>query len=277
MPLDPVAGRYLDLLKRCLTDTIRPEQYRALDPSTAGLRQTILRPVASLVGAALRPLQLEIVRRVPFDAEKRARGFDWPVRAETMIGLDRLGHLQELAGDVLSRGVPGDFLEAGVWRGGTAIFLRALLHAYGDEVRSVWVADSFEGLPKPRDEHPQDRGDRHWTHGELAAGLAEVRTNFERYGLLDERVRFLPGWFSDSLPTAPVGPLALLRVDADMYGSTMDVLRALHHKVEPGGYVIVDDYGVVPACKAAVEDFRRDAKVMGPIVAIDHAAVYWRV
>lgn len=276
MPLDPVAGRYLDLLKRCLTDTIRPEQYRALDPSTAGARQALLRPLASLVTRLLRPLDLALVRRVPFDAEKRARGHDWPVRAETMIGLDRLTHLQGLVGDLLERGVTGDFLEAGVWRGGTAIFLRALLEAHGDKTRSVWVADSFEGLPRPREEHPQDQGDRHWTHGELAAGLSEVRGNFERYGLLDDRVRFLPGWFSDSLPAAPVGGLALLRVDADMYGSTMDVLQALHHKVEPGGYVVVDDYGAVPACKAAVEDFRRDAKVASPIVAIDHAAVYWQ-
>jgi O-methyltransferase len=154
--------------------------------------------------------------------------------------------------------------------------MRAVLHALGDPDRCVWAADSFEGLPKPRPEHPQDEGDEHWTFGQLAIPLETVQANFARYGLLDERVRFLPGWFSESLPDAPVERIAVLRIDADMYGSTMDVLTALHARVSPHGFVIVDDYGSHAPCAAAVRDFRAAHGVDDALVGVDAAAVCWQ-
>ena len=83
--------------------------------------------------------------------------------------------------------------------------MRAILEAYGDTERQVWVADSFQGLPRPDPERwPVEAGDEHWRMGQLAVSLEEVQANFARYGLLDERVRFLPGWFKDTLPAAPI-------------------------------------------------------------------------
>ena len=103
--------------------------------------------------------------------------------------------------DILDRRVPGDLIETGVWRGGACIFMRALLKAFGDTQRKVWLADSFMGLPKPDSEnYPADLGDSLWTVQELRISVEIVKSNFERYGLLDEQVCFLPGWFRETLP-----------------------------------------------------------------------------
>src|SRR5262249_42248392 len=133
----------------------------------------------------------------------RVEGRDWPPTAHTMIGLKRLDNLQFCVEDVLTRNVPGDLMETGVWRGGACIFLRALLRAHGVRDRRVWVADSFEGLPAPNAEkYPHDAQDLLHTVPYLAVSLEQVQANFERYGLLDEQVCFLKGWFRDTLPQA---------------------------------------------------------------------------
>jgi O-methyltransferase len=124
--------------------------------------------------------------------------------------------------------------------------------------------------------YPKDAGDPHHTFSNLAVSVDEVRANFERYGLMDARVRFLPGWFRDTLPTAPIERIAVLRLDGDMYGSTMVALESLYPRLSPGGYVIVDDYGAVAGCREAVEDYRRDHGIGEPIHAIDWTGVYWR-
>ena len=90
----------------------------------------------------------------------------------------------------------------------------------------------------------------------LMVGADQVRANFDRYGLLDDQVRFLEGWFADTLPMAPIEQLAILRLDGDLYESTMDALVPLYEKVSPGGFVIVDDYGAWEPCRKAVDDFR---------------------
>jgi O-methyltransferase len=155
--------------------------------------------------------------------------------------------------------------------------MRAILAAYGDRGRRVWAADSFHGLPKPdAARYPADAGDLHWTRIELAVSLDEVKRNFARYGLLDERVCFLEGWFKDTLPAAPIDRLAVLRLDGDLYESTLDALRALYPKLSIGGYAIVDDYGAVAACARAVEDYRREHGISEPIRDIDGIGVYWQ-
>lgn len=105
-----------------------------------------------------------------------------------------------------------------------------------------------------------------------------MRANIARFGLLDEqRVRFLEGWFSDTLPDAPIEKIAILRLDGDLYESTMDVLTALYERVQPGGYVIVDDYGDWEPCRRAVDEFRANRRIEARIEPIDGSGVYWRV
>ena len=208
----------------------------------------------------------------------REQGTLWPRDdAETMVGLLRLDNVGDCIAVVLADGVPGDVMECGVWRGGAAIFMRAALEAYGDTDRCVWVADSFQGVAKPDPAaFPEDVGTDLWIHPQLAVPRHEVERNFQRYGLLDERVRFVEGWFRDTLPNAPVEQLAVLRLDGDLYESTFVALEALYDKVSPRGFVIVDDYNALEPCRLAVDDFRLDRHVTEPIQTIDWTGVYWR-
>jgi O-methyltransferase len=211
-----------------------------------------------------------------FQAEWREAGLDWPTQAHSMIGNRRMLNLRELCEDVILNKVPGDFIETGVWRGGACIFMRAILKAYDVEDRIVWVADSFEGLPPPDEQnYPDDRGCVFHEDRELAVSLEEVQKNFRSYGLLDDQVRFLKGWFKNTLPAAPIERLALLRLDGDMYESTMDPLNALYHKLSRGGYVIVDDFRLL-SCLKAVRDFRERYRIEEPMQQIDERAVFWQ-
>ncbi|MDR3413231.1 MAG: TylF/MycF/NovP-related O-methyltransferase [Formivibrio sp.] len=210
-------------------------------------------------------------------ANMRRNGLDWPLRAHTMIGMKRLDNLQFCVETALNDGIKGDLIETGVWRGGACIFMRAILKAYGDTARTVWAADSFAGLPLPNAEiYQADAGDKHHSFVDhLGVSRQAVEDNFRTYNLLDEQVRFLEGWFKDTLPNAPINHLAILRLDGDMYESTIQALESLYHKLSPGGFVIVDDYILGP-CRQAVTDFRSRNCINNEIVDIDGVGVFWR-
>jgi hypothetical protein len=244
---------YLDLLKRSLTDTVFNSEPDANEEDT-------LRYVSAAIthyqeGAAI-----------------------------SMLPLARLDNLQLCIEDVVRQGIPGDLIETGVWRGGAAIFMRAVLKTLGQTRRVVWAADSFEGLPEPdAGKYPREAKAyrsaamrKHYHH--LAVGLEEVRRNFAAYGMLDDGVRFLQGWFKDTLPTAPIERLAVMRLDGDFYESTRDALINLYDKLSVGGYVIIDDYGEDSwtYCRQAVDEFRQQRGIGDPLIRVDKPCSYWR-
>jgi len=266
-----VKALYIDLLKKCLTRSLFDHPYRPLQP-----RGPSKRLLNFIIRKILAPYRLELVRKVPL-ALRRFDGSQWPAWAETMVSLKGLDNIEHCVIDLIRRNVPGDLIETGVWRGGAAIFMRGILKAYDDTKRVVWVADSFEGLPKPDPtRYPYDSGDDIWTFSQLKVSLEEVKRNFARYGLLDDQVRFLGGWFRDTLPHAPIERLALLRLDGDMYESTIQALQHLYSKVSVGGYIIIDDYGLLEPCRAAVEDFRAQNGISEALNWIDWSVVYWQ-
>ena len=190
-----------------------------------------------------------------------------------MIGRQRLDHLQACVETVLDEGIPGDFIETGVWRGGACMLIKAVLEAHGAQTRVVWLADSFAGMPPPS---PADDGRALTGNQYLTVPVEQVRRNFERFNLLDDRVRYLKGWFHETLPDAPVGKLALLRLDGDLYHSTMDALNHLYDRVVPGGFVIVDDYHHWTGCHRAVDEFLQRRNEHPRITTIDKDGVFWR-
>ncbi|MDQ3025079.1 MAG: TylF/MycF family methyltransferase [Pseudomonadota bacterium] len=256
-------------MKRCLTNTI----YRGPELVPVRPRGIIRRGAVKALAAA----GLVLTRSRPMAQERRSQGLDNNPGAHTMIGLERLTNIQRCVQSVLDERIPGDLLEAGVWRGGATAFMRAILKANGVQDRIVWVADSFEGLPEP-DEHryPQDKGDTHHTYEWLAISMEEVKETFRTYDLLDDQVRFLKGWFKDSLPTAPIDRLAVVRLDGDMYQSTMEALVNLYPKLSIGGYIILDDWGFIPACRQAIDDYRSQHGITELIRPVDGNAGCWR-
>ncbi len=239
---------YLDLMKKCLTDSIYQDPGYSLHHQGAQYHQ-----------------------------KERENGLDWPERAHTMIGMHRLNNLQFCIEDVLTNNIPGDFIETGVCRGGATIFMRAILKTYNINDRIVFAADSFAGLPPPNTElYPADKDYDLSHYAILAVSLEQVQSNFERYGLLDDQVVFIKGLFKDSLPTAPITKLAILRLDGDLYESTMDALVNLYSKVSIGGYIIIDDYQI-PCCVEAVHDFRTKFNITEKIQkTADGIAAFWK-
>jgi O-methyltransferase len=261
---------YIDLLKKILTRFIAQEEFAELVFNRRSWQEQVFAPIKSLLSVK----GYVLCKRVPFDPEARRYGLDWPASAETMAGLTRLDNIEHCVKEVLRDEIPGDFVETGVWRGGSCILMRGILRAYGVKDRRVWLADSFAGLPKST-----HREDLHWDferYSQLAVSLEQVEENFRKYDLLDGQVCFLKGWFKDTLPSAPIEQIAVLRLDGDLYESTWDAISALYPKLAPGGFLIVDDYGGIDSCRKAIHDYRDQQGIAEPIQKVDQSCVYWR-
>lgn len=263
---DRMRKNYVDLLKRSILniDGIEAE---------AELRTCSLSNRSSSAGTA-KSYQTNLKRVIA----AREYGHMLPDRfpiALTMIGKRRLDHLETCVDTVINQEIPGDLVECGVWRGGASILMAGILESYRIVNRTIWVADSFMGLPPANPDKDGDFDTSQLNAAGLAVALEDVKANFARFDLLNDRVKFIPGWFSDTLPSCPIERISLLRLDGDLYTSTLDALENLYGKVSVGGYVIIDDY-VLPFCARAVDEFRTAHSITEPLIRIDMYAVYWR-
>jgi hypothetical protein len=246
--------RYLELLKLTLTGMSEAQPTFARFPKNGGMQ--------------VRPQQ---------NVDARIEGRDFPANGLTMVGVKRLDNVQACIETVLTEGVPGDVIEAGVWRGGTSMFMRAVLNAHDASDRTVFVADSFEGLPPPDAERfPADASSKLHEFDFLSVPLEAVQEHFRRFGLLDDQVRFVKGWFRDTMPALSGNTWSVIRMDGDMYESTMNILENLYPGLSPGGYLIVDDYNALASCRRAVSDYRSAHGIEDEIHEIDWTGAYWR-
>jgi hypothetical protein len=197
------------------------------------------------------------------------------VFSHSMMGKIRMNNLYQCLTTIQQKGIPGDLIECGVWRGGGTILMAGFARVYGWVDRKIFVADSFEGLPKPSLKQDQNLDLSKDVYPELAISLEAVQDNFRAYDLLSEQIIFLKGWFKDTLSDVRIKQLALLRLDGDLYESTMDGLTHLYDKVVSGGFIIVDDFGI-KNCEQAVKDFfSRRNEPMPEVHKVDWTGVYW--
>ena len=176
----------------------------------------------------------------------------------SMLSRERLEHLEIILKQFQDEAIAGDIIETGCWRGGACIYMRAILENLGEPSRVVYAADSFEGVPKPNlERYPIDAYSTHWSSDWLKAPVEGVREAFRRYGYLDDRTVILKGWFKDTIPglKSRSRRWCLLRLDGDIYESTIQVLDALYDDLVPGGYVVIDDFGTDVGAAHATRDF----------------------
>jgi O-methyltransferase len=246
---------YLELLKLCLCDLTGAR--------TTSVTRTFDGDVMSreLAGEQLR---------------FRTAGMDWPLHGLTMVGLARLDDLQACVESVVRDGVEGDLIEAGTWRGGASILMRATLDSLGADERTLSVADSFEGFP-PVEPHGEGYDLRVDLAGVdfLAAPLEEVKESFARFGLV-HGVEFVPGFFEETLPSLSDRGWSVVRLDGDTYEATRFSLETLYPGLAAGGYLIVDDYLQIDPCREAVDDFRREHGIAEPLEHVDWSCARWR-
>ncbi|WP_417469611.1 class I SAM-dependent methyltransferase [Maricaulis sp.] len=272
-----LAADYLDLLKRSLLneiyldDELRLLYLKSCLSGAEDFDYAIYHDIRTTRESAYRSLQeSRMIGRFP-ERKIHNSGF-----SHTMMGRKRLDSLHECLDIIRRNNVQGDLIECGVWRGGGCILMAGYLRTYGMAGRKIIVADSFEGLPTSTYEQDLKLNLDKNRFPELAVSEEAVRDNFATYGLLSDEVVFLKGWFSETLQHAPTTRLALLRLDGDLYESTMDTLTALYDKVVDGGVIIVDDYGAIPACRLAVEDFFAARGEATPeVTVVDWTGVYW--
>jgi len=203
------------------------------------------------------------------------------IKPFTMVDRARLLSLYRNALRICRENIPGDFVECGACRGGSAALMAYVAKAHSTVPRKVYACDTFEGMPEPGD------ADRHrgvtaaqcgFPAGSLRApvetGLSEVA---RRAGVADTVVP-VKGLFRDTLPTlaAKIGPVSLLHADGDWYESTMDIFCNLFEKVPLGGYVQIDDYGHWDGCRKAVEDYQKAKNMRFALEQIDYTGFGFR-
>ena len=280
---------YLDLLKHCLTGRIHDVR-QGPPPVSAAQAGTLLRQANALFKPWLAPLGMTVesylgaktaaaVAAFPEQLCRSLNGMHRDRTPDTMTDAASINNLQYCVEQAIAQNVPGDLIETGIWKGGLPVLMRAILKQHGIADRVVWAADSFQGLPRP--DPAQSLKDAIWFHlfgplDGLAIPYDYVRGVFQKYGLLDAQVRFLQGWFCDTLPTAPIERLAVMRLDGDWYESTRLALEVLYPKLSPGGFVIIDDYGLPFGCRRAVDEYRHAHGIDAAIQWVNHQVVYWQ-
>jgi O-methyltransferase len=265
---------YLSLIKKCITRKGFEPGYFLPRKEKRSPRIAVIRALDRM----LRKIGYSLVKFERLSEEEKLKGQGWPAFSETMMGIERLNSLQACVETILSENIEGDFFEAGCWRGGAVIFMLAMLKVYKDGSRIVWAADSFQGYPAPSDNATDDERFL-FKHADYFAVTKDLFiNNVKKYDLYSDRLKVLEGYFSESIPKAPIKKLSLIRIDVDGYDSTTDVLNSLYPRLSPGGYVIIEDMET-PGCRRAVEEFCKKNSIDLPIFPIPQDKVhggFWR-
>jgi len=280
---------YIDLLKKCLsgqiynpgsgTQLISQEQCASLFQEANEIFKPYLAPlghtVESFINTGSPHGRASFAENLCISLNNMHRD----LTPDTMAPISSIENLQFCVEEVIRNEVPGDLIETGIWKGGLPVLMRGILKAYDITDRVVWAADSFEGLPKA--DPGKSLEDAIWFHlfaplDHLKIPIEYAASIFQKYDLLDNQVKFLKGWFSDTLPHAPIQRLAVMRLDGDWYESTMHSLQNLYPKLSPGGFVIIDDYGLPFGCRRAVDEYRETHKIGEPIQWVNSQVVFWK-
>lgn len=204
--------------------------------------------------------------------DMRLEGHGVPANGYSMVGMYRLEQIEKALEKCEEEGIPGDFIECGVWRGGVCMFAAAFYKTHGIN-RKVYVADSFQGVPAPED--PKDIGMQLHLQDHLKVSREQVEANFDKYGLLSDNIVFVEGWFKDTIPHLE-NNWSICRLDGDLYQSTKVCLDRLYPQLNEGGYMVIDDYGCIDRARLAVTDFVEENRLNVDLQKIDWTGVFWR-
>lgn len=200
----------------------------------------------------------------------KSRYADSLIRRKTMVGPERIANLARLARRLEDEQIPGDVVECGVYKGGTAAILaRSATHSALP--RTVWLFDVFDGMPPAT--ALDGPGAEDWV-GNLVSSPQKVSSLLRRTGSDLSRVRIVPGLFQHTFPSVRISQIALLNIDADWYESVKLCLETFYNAVVPRGFISLDDYGAWPGCRLAVDEFFRLHQLSFPLIPADREA-HW--
>lgn len=203
-------------------------------------------------------------------------------RQYTMTSLERMYGLYKAVEYVVAHNIPGDFVECGVWKGGSTMVAAMTFLAMGDTSRRIWMYDTFEGMPAPgaddiqydnitADERARRQKIVDWST--IAnAGTEEVAANLARTGYPRERLEFVKGKVEETIPSRMPESISLLRLDTDWYDSTRHEMEHLFPLLNPGGVLLIDDYGHWKGSKKAVDEYLTAHGIRMLLNRIDYTA-----
>lgn len=194
----------------------------------------------------------------------------WLIRRNTMVGPERIQNLARLAQRIEDEQIPGDVVECGVYKGGTAAIL-ARLATHSRLPRTVWLFDYFQGMPPATAVDGPEAAS--WV-GNLTSSPRRVARLLRRTGADLSRVRIVPGMFQETFPKVQIPQIALLNIDADWYESVKLCLETFYNAVAPDGFVSIDDYGDWPGCRLAVDEFFQSHQLTTSLQSVDQSA-HW--
>jgi O-methyltransferase len=195
---------------------------------------------------------------------------DTLIRRNSMVGPARIQNLARLAQRIEDERIPGDVVECGVYKGGTAAIL-ARSATRSPLARTVWLFDTFEGMPPATAADGPEAAS--WV-GNLSSSPRRVKKLLRRTGADLARVRIVPGLFQDTFPLLHIQQIALLNIDADWYESVKLCLETFYNAVMPRGFISIDDYGAWPGCRRAVDEFFQSHALSYPLQPVDDTA-HW--
>lgn len=188
------------------------------------------------------------------------------VKPLTMVSYARLRGLYDATRHVIQNSVPGDFVECGVARGGSAALMALTLQQLQAE-RCLWLFDTFQGLPEPSQNDPDYKIANLYT-GSCMASTDEVLAALRCLGIMNG-LHLVPGLFNDTLPRTPMATISLLHVDGDWYESVKACLNSLYDRVSSGGVIQFDDYGHWAGARKAVDEFMKYRGIQAELLALD--------
>jgi O-methyltransferase len=201
----------------------------------------------------------------------------------SMTGLEPMYALYKAVEYIARNNIKGDFIECGVWRGGSSMLIAKTLQKFESTHRSIYLFDTFEGMSAPTsddisalngtsarallDATAGDKQSKIWCY----ASLDEVRNNMQSTGYHESKIFYVKGKVEDTMPSYSFSsPFALVRLDTDWYESTKVEMQVLYPQIVQGGILIIDDYGHWQGAKKAVDEYMGENKIPMLLNRIDY-------
>lgn len=183
----------------------------------------------------------------------------------TMTPMERCWALYGAVRYISKSGIEGDFVECGVWRGGSSMLSALTLISLNDLKKKIYLYDTFEGMPEPTDKDIDIQGvpySKLWEKEKeiLSVSLDEVKQNMLSTGYPENNISLIKGMVEDTLPETAPDNISLLRLDTDFHDSTYHELVHLYPRLSPGGVLIIDDYGHFKGARSATDQYFSETK-----------------
>ena len=226
------------------------------------LSQIINYPLGLLGLKVIRKSRLELVNLSDIEQDKKFLVLYKKVKDYTLVPVERCFVLYQTVQYIIKNNIEGDFVECGVWKGGSSMLMAYTLQDAGISNRKIYLYDTFEGMTKPGEMDGPEEKDQ-WEQGKVTdtlnnmcySPIEEVKANMDKTGYPAENIIIVKGRVEDTIPRTISSKISLLRLDTDWYESTKHELVHLFPLLEKNGVLIVDDYGAWQGARKATDEY----------------------